>query len=657
MKKLLLSFALLSPLSIFAQLSIDALGTDVPVDLSDYAGAGFQPGGGAGTLNSDIWSAEGFTDGAVDFGETNLTGDFARGIGGAGITTGGIYGLPMPDGNRIWIQPTNDDFTPGSMTLRLQNNTGITLGGLNIAYSAWASNDQERANSLLCSYSYDGVTFTPIPELDFISPEVSDLVLHQSDFSFLLTGITVDPAAMFYIRFTGDDVSGAGARDEFGISNISFAGFEPDAVPEYNFEPSDITIDESTPDGSFIFSISESADCSFSFGYDPAGTATPGFDFGLMTFAVDFTAGGPTSQEIIFAIVDDFETEIDETAIVYVTSVTGACIAGGAPSSTITIVDNDAVVPPIATFTTVGVDDDEAVGTITGTLEISETADCTIQLYLDGASTMENGLDYTFLLPTFLTFTEGGPTSIDFEIPIIDDLEVEPTEMLLINMLPWTGTCVMGAIGDFEINITDNDVEAPVYASFTFTGSEHNEGDGSTDIYVYLSEAADCTIEVTANASSTAVNGLDYSTTLPAEFTFTAGGATSQTLTIDIINDLEIEGDEALNLDMAVTSGACAIGLYPNYALDIIDDDFESIQQTSGIITQMYPNPAFELLNIQTDISMDNWFIYDINGKLIRNGSIQSREIQIDIHDLVAGTYQLRVSNANESAITNFVKQ
>jgi hypothetical protein len=657
MKKIILVGLMAAPIAMFAQLSLDAFGADVPVDLSDYAGAGFQPGGGSGTLNSDIWSAEGFTDGAVDFGGTNLTGDFARGIGGAGVTTGGIYSLPSPDGNKIWIQPTNDDFTPGSLTLRLQNNTGSILGGLNIAYKAFASNDEERSNSLLCSYSYDGIAFMPIPELDFVSPEASDLILHEADFSFLLTGISVDPAGLLYIRLTGDDVSGAGARDEFGISNIAFTAFAPAAIPEYNFEPSEISIEESIPDGSFTFSITESADCSFSFGYDPGSTATPGFDYGLMTFSVDFTAGGPTSQDIIFAIVDDLTTEDTETGIIYVSSITGACAAGASPTTTISIIDNDAIVPPIATFTTIGADEDEAIGSITGTLELSESADCTIQLYLDGASTMENGLDYTFLLPTFLTFTEGGPTSIDFTIPIIDDTEIETTEMLLINMLPWTGTCVMGAIGDFEINITDNDVATPVHASFTFDGSEHAEGSGVTDLFVYLDDDADCTIEVTANASSTAVNGLDYATVLPATFTFTAGGTTSQTLSINILDDTEIEAAESLNLDMEVTAGACILGTYPSYAFTITDNDDVAIIDQESSIASVFPNPAENTLHVELNKSCDAWRILDLTGKTVLSGDAIIGAGQLNISSLPAGTYQLMVYNDQTFDATNFVKQ
>ena len=62
-----------------AQLSIAAIGSPETIDFTGFAGAGFQPGGGVGMLNSDTWSAIGFSDGDVAFGGTAVSGDFARG--------------------------------------------------------------------------------------------------------------------------------------------------------------------------------------------------------------------------------------------------------------------------------------------------------------------------------------------------------------------------------------------------------------------------------------------------------------------------------------------------------------------------------------------------------------------------------------------------
>ena len=126
MKKLYFVFgALLLAMTSNAQLSIPT--TDVPVfiDFTGFSGAGFQPGGGGGTLNSDDWSATGFSEGDLDFGATMITGDFARGTTMGLVNTGGVYGVDIAGNQGLMVQPVADDFTPGSFILKIQNNTGV----------------------------------------------------------------------------------------------------------------------------------------------------------------------------------------------------------------------------------------------------------------------------------------------------------------------------------------------------------------------------------------------------------------------------------------------------------------------------------------------------------------------------------------------------
>ena len=128
MKKLYFVFgALLLAMTSNAQLSIPT--TDVPVfiDFTGFSGAGFQPGGGGGTLNSDDWSATGFSEGDLDFGATMITGDFARGTTMGLVNTGGVYGVDIAGNQGLMVQPVADDFTPGSFILKIQNNTGVEV--------------------------------------------------------------------------------------------------------------------------------------------------------------------------------------------------------------------------------------------------------------------------------------------------------------------------------------------------------------------------------------------------------------------------------------------------------------------------------------------------------------------------------------------------
>lgn len=656
MFRILLAFSVFAYTpTLMAQLSITATGVPVTVDITDFTGAGFQPGGGGGTLNSDVFAVQGFSTGDVDFGGTVLDGDLARGSAELGtITTGGVYALTLPTPNHIWVQPTTDDFTPGAITIRLQNNTAVTIGEVLIGYTTFSYNDEERSNNFICSFSTNNIDYTEIPESEYISPDSADFNFYEIPFEVLATGFSVPPGEFLYVRWSGNDVGGSGSRDEFGFNGISFIANEAAATPVYNFSPETLTVDESVGATSIEISISESADCTLSFSYDPASTATPAFDYGLGVFSYTFTAGGPTSATLDIGIVDDLTTEPLEFGIIYVNDVIGGCLPGATPSSTIFIADNDSIVPPIASFTTIGVTDDEAVGTVSGTIELSEPADCVFQLYLDGASTMENGLDYSYLLPTFITFTAAGATTSTFEIPIIDDLDIEPTEMLLINMIAWTGGCITAGISDYEINITDNDVASIPSVAFVVDADVKSEAAGSAVANIIISESADCTVEVTATPASTAVNGLDYSLTLPTEIAFTAGGSTVLPVNVSILEDAEIEIDEHVILTIEVTAGSCVLGDITEHDITITDNDEVSIQNQVNAHIQVSPNPATTSITIQGIQDMQNVYIFDSKGALI---IAQSNTYTIDITSLPAGNYLLATETPSGIGLTNFIKQ
>ncbi len=116
-----------------AQLMLNTPGVPQTIDFTGFAGAGFQPGGGDGTLDSDLWGATGFSEGGVDFGATVTTGDFARGSTAGLVTSGGIYAVDIAGNQGLMVQPTADDFTPGSFILKIENNTGIDITELSVA--------------------------------------------------------------------------------------------------------------------------------------------------------------------------------------------------------------------------------------------------------------------------------------------------------------------------------------------------------------------------------------------------------------------------------------------------------------------------------------------------------------------------------------------
>lgn len=194
--------------------------SDQTINFVGFNGSGFAPNPATGQLDSDSWSVTGTSDGNLEFGESATTGDFARGTYTPGRTTGGIYG----DETSLWIQPIGTDFTPGSLTLKMQNSTGSDMSSLIFTYKWKAFNNEDRSNSVTSSFSTDGSTFLAL-ETVTNSEEVSDdmedeyMTIENIDMA-LMSSVTIPNGGFIYFRLLLDDNSGGGSRDEFGFESI-----------------------------------------------------------------------------------------------------------------------------------------------------------------------------------------------------------------------------------------------------------------------------------------------------------------------------------------------------------------------------------------------------------------------------------------------------
>jgi hypothetical protein len=227
MKKIInLSVVLVASFLSMGQIGINTIGTATQIDFDGYTGAGVSATPGAGQLNSNAWEILGFSDGNVLFGGEGVAGDFARGSSIGAVTTGGMYSFDNGTGFSMGVQPVGTDFTPGSFTLRIQNNTGQVINDLELGYEIWVYNDQNRGNSFNFEHSNDNVTFTQEATLDFVTVEVADAspIWENNTRSITLTGVDIGIGSFYYLRWTSNDFSGGGGRDEIALDNISITG-------------------------------------------------------------------------------------------------------------------------------------------------------------------------------------------------------------------------------------------------------------------------------------------------------------------------------------------------------------------------------------------------------------------------------------------------
>ncbi len=198
-----------------------------------FAGLGLAPVPLPGQLDSDSWQVLGLRGGNNVFGGSYNSGSFARGLSPGGVTTGGLYA--MQDGAERWLglQPSTTDFTPGSLVLRVRNETGQAIQDWRIGYDFLYLNNESRASQLRLAISSDNLTYFDLPQLAVVTPLLPDVspvwqrIVLSTTFS-----LPVPTTGRFYVRWHGSDFGGSGARDEFGLDNLSLTPLAPAAVPE-----------------------------------------------------------------------------------------------------------------------------------------------------------------------------------------------------------------------------------------------------------------------------------------------------------------------------------------------------------------------------------------------------------------------------------------
>ena len=228
----LLFFAILAVTTSNGQLSfvdgtsnylIDFDATVSGVNSGSFTGSGFANSPSSGQLDADAWATTGLSDGSKGFGTSNTSGDHARGSNDGGVSTGGIYGFDIGGGNRaIGIQPTGSDWTPGTLSLRMVNNSSTVITEMDIAYTIYVRNDQNRASSFNFSISYNNTNYSDITSANYTSPQSSGSTAWEANpRSIQLTGLQIDPGGSYYIRWSGSDAGGSGSRDELALDDIS----------------------------------------------------------------------------------------------------------------------------------------------------------------------------------------------------------------------------------------------------------------------------------------------------------------------------------------------------------------------------------------------------------------------------------------------------
>ncbi|HWS72453.1 MAG TPA: Calx-beta domain-containing protein [Thermoanaerobaculia bacterium] len=202
--------------------------------------------------------------------------------------------------------------------------------------------------------------------------------------------------------------------------------------------------------------------------------------------------------------------------------------------------------------------------------------------YTTTPGTATAGSDYT-TASGILTFAPG-ELSKTFNVPILDDTTVEPSEQFTATLSNPSADATIGAANPATVTITDFE---PGALQFNAATANVNENAGTVTITVTRANGSDGAVSAsytTSNGSATA--GSDYTTT-SGTVNFAAGDSAPKSFTVPITNDVLIEGNETFNVTLSAPTGGAALGSPSNEVVTIIDGTIPGTVQFSTAVTSV----------------------------------------------------------------------
>ena len=255
-------------------------------------------------------------------------------------------------------------------------------------------------------------------------------------------------------------------------------------------------------------------------------------------------------------------------------------------------------------------------------------ADITVDVSTSDSSPAEGsateGSDYTEYSEDDLKIFSAGSKGGSFFVPVSIDSDnlVEGDEVLTVTLsdLMSSGPGVVFASGGDSADITIEDDDT-VTLSFSKSSDSAGEPIVSSDVDVdvdlvfsttgsgKIELATDLTVGIDITPDTTATNVTDF-TLSASSLTFT-GTDTKKTLTISVIGDPLVEGDEIVDLDLSLDSSTPAglidqasLGAISNYELTIVDDDAATLSISSTASVDELNPGALEPATLKYTVSL-----------------------------------------------------
>ena len=194
--------------------------------------------------------------------------------------------------------------------------------------------------------------------------------------------------------------------------------------------------------------------------------------------------------------------------------------------------------------------------------------------YATSNGSAANQTDYLTTSGT-LTFA-AGETNKSFKVRMLDNTAVQPERTVNLRLYNPSGGATLG-LSNATLLIFDNDGGA---GSISFSNLTYRVGEADGTATIALRRTSGSAGLVSATFVTTSYPPGQGAATPWADYTpvtnavYFSNGVVSQTVSVPVVDDLLVEGNETLQLQLVNPTGGATLGFISNADLTIIDNDF-----------------------------------------------------------------------------------
>jgi YVTN family beta-propeller protein len=342
------------------------------------------------------------------------------------------------------------------------------------------------------------------------------------------------------------------------------------------FAATTASVDENEGTITILVERVEGSDGAISVDYATAkNSATSDSDYTSISGTLNWKDKEERAKAIYLSILDDQEFEGDETLTITLSNPTGDATLGTQNPITVTIVDDEAAPPPepgTVQFSSNTYSAEEGDSTVNITVSRTKGSEglISVQYLVNGTAFL--GKDYTGGSGS-ITWSDGDDADKTLNLKILDDDEVEDTETLTLTLFSPTGEASLGSRDTATLTITDNDVATSAGTlQFKTATQTVNEGEEIT-LTVTRTNGTDgeVSVQYMTTGESTASSS-DY-TGSNGELTWANGEDDSQSFTIKIVDDEDVEETESIQFTLLSPTGEATLGSPAQATVNITDND------------------------------------------------------------------------------------